>query len=66
MNVVFPSSIKNNSTRKSSQVNPSGVSDVWAVELQSCTEFESKSHLTSITGSSQPEMTVDYLVKSLI
>ena len=22
------------------------VSDVWAVELQSCTEFESKSHLT--------------------
>ena len=46
MIVVFPPSIKNNSTRKSSQVNPSGAGDVWAVELQSCAEFESKSHLT--------------------
>ena len=45
-NVVFPSSIKKNSTRKSSQVNPSGVGDVWAVELQSCAAFESNSHLT--------------------
>ena len=42
----FLPSIKNNSTRKSSQVNPSGAGDVWAVELQSCAEFESKSHLT--------------------
>nr|XP_058946845.1 adhesion G protein-coupled receptor E3-like [Pocillopora verrucosa] len=46
MNIVFPSSIKKKSTRKSSQVNPSEAGDVWAVELQSCTEFESKSHLT--------------------
>ena len=39
-NMVFSSSIENNSTRKSSQVNPSEVGDVWAVELQSCAEFE--------------------------
>ncbi|XP_066022930.1 adhesion G protein-coupled receptor L4-like isoform X1 [Pocillopora verrucosa] len=45
-NIVFPSSIKKNSTRKSSQVNPSEVGDVWAVELQSCAEFQSNSHLT--------------------
>ena len=32
--------IENNSTRKSSQVNPREVEDVWAVELQSCAEFE--------------------------
>ncbi|CAH3160134.1 unnamed protein product, partial [Pocillopora meandrina] len=38
--------IRNNSIRKSSQVNPSGVGDVWAVELQSCAAFESNSHLT--------------------
>ncbi|RMX55995.1 hypothetical protein pdam_00016397 [Pocillopora damicornis] len=36
MNIVFPSSVKNNSTRKSSQVNPSEAGDEWAVELQSC------------------------------
>ncbi|CAH3160096.1 unnamed protein product [Pocillopora meandrina] len=36
MNIVFPSSVKNNSTTKSSQVNPSEAVDVWAVELQSC------------------------------
>ena len=46
MNIVFPSSIKNNSTSKSSQVNPSEVGDVWAVEMQSCAEFELKSHVT--------------------
>nr|XP_058947385.1 adhesion G-protein coupled receptor D1-like [Pocillopora verrucosa] len=46
MNIVFPSSIKNNSARKSSRVNPSEVGDAWAVELQYCAEFESKSHLT--------------------
>ncbi|RMX36668.1 hypothetical protein pdam_00024515 [Pocillopora damicornis] len=46
MNIIFPSSIKNNSTRKSSQVNLSEVGDVWEVELQSCAEFESKLHLT--------------------
>ena len=40
MNIVFPSSIKNNTTSKSSQVNPSEVEDVWAVEVQSCAEFE--------------------------
>ncbi|RMX53208.1 hypothetical protein pdam_00024388 [Pocillopora damicornis] len=45
-NIVFPSSIEKKSTRKSSQVNPSEVGDVWAVELQSCTEFQSNSHLT--------------------
>ncbi|CAH3160167.1 unnamed protein product [Pocillopora meandrina] len=45
-NIVFPSSIEKNSTRKSSQVNPSEVGDVWAVELQSCAEFQSNSHLT--------------------
>ena len=28
------------------QVNPNEVGDVWAIELQSCAEFESKSHLT--------------------
>ena len=33
MNIVFPSSIKNNSARKSSRVNPSEVGDAWAVEL---------------------------------
>ena len=38
--------IKNNSTSKSSQVNPSEVGDVWAVEMQSCAEFELKSHAT--------------------
>ena len=31
---------------KSSQVNPSKVGDVLAAELQSCAEFESKSHET--------------------
>ena len=46
MNIVFPSSIKNNSTSKSSQVNPSEVGDVWAVEMQYCAEFELKSHVT--------------------
>ena len=46
MNIIFPSSIKNNSTSKSSQVNPSEVGDVWAVEMQSCAEFELKSHVT--------------------
>ncbi|CAH3157407.1 unnamed protein product, partial [Pocillopora meandrina] len=39
MNIVFRSSIKSNSTRKSSQVNPSEVGDVWAVKLQSCAQF---------------------------
>nr|XP_058953780.1 uncharacterized protein LOC131781155 [Pocillopora verrucosa] len=28
------------------QVNPNEVGDVWAIELLSCAEFESKSHLT--------------------
>ena len=46
MNIVFPSSIRNNFTSKSSQVNPSEVGDVWAVEMQSCAEFELKSHVT--------------------
>ncbi|XP_066022823.1 adhesion G protein-coupled receptor L4-like [Pocillopora verrucosa] len=46
MNIVFPSSIKNNCSRKSSRVNPSEVGDIWAVELQSFAKFESKSHLT--------------------
>ena len=46
MNIVFPSSIKNNSTSKSSQVNPSEVGDVWAAEMQSCAEFELKLHVT--------------------
>ena len=45
-NIVFPSSIKNNYRMKSSQVSPSKVGDVWAAELQSCAEFESKSHVT--------------------
>nr|XP_058953092.1 adhesion G-protein coupled receptor D1-like [Pocillopora verrucosa] len=31
MNIVFPSSIKGNSTRKSSQVNPNEVGNVWAI-----------------------------------
>nr|XP_058952965.1 adhesion G protein-coupled receptor L4-like [Pocillopora verrucosa] len=44
INIVFPSSIRDNTTRKSSQANPTAVVDVWAVELQSCAEFESKSH----------------------
>ncbi|CAH3164050.1 unnamed protein product, partial [Pocillopora meandrina] len=39
MNIVFRSSIKSNSTRKSSQVHPSEVGDVWAVKLQSCAQF---------------------------
>ncbi|RMX36665.1 hypothetical protein pdam_00024512 [Pocillopora damicornis] len=39
MNIVFRSSIKSNSTRKSSQVNPSEDGDVWAVKLQSCAQF---------------------------
>ena len=42
----FSISIKNNSARKSSHVNASEVGDVQVVELQSCAEFESKSHLT--------------------
>ena len=46
MNIVFPSSIKDNSARNSSRVNPSEVGDAWAVELQYCAEFESKAHLT--------------------
>ena len=52
-NIVFPSSIKNNYRMKSSQVSPSKVGDVWAAELQ-------------ITGSSQPEITVNYSVQSLV
>ena len=35
MNIVFLSSSKDNYTRKSSQVNPSEVGDIKAVELQS-------------------------------
>nr|XP_058959395.1 adhesion G-protein coupled receptor D1-like [Pocillopora verrucosa] len=31
MNIVFPSSIKDNSTRKSPQVNPNEVGNVWAI-----------------------------------
>ncbi|RMX37440.1 hypothetical protein pdam_00025494 [Pocillopora damicornis] len=46
MNIVFPSSIRNNYSRKSSQLNPSEVGDIWAVELKSFAKFESKSHLT--------------------
>ena len=45
MNIAFPFSIKDNSRGESSHVNPSKVGDVWAAELQSCAEFESKSHL---------------------
>nr|XP_058970193.1 uncharacterized protein LOC131796617 isoform X1 [Pocillopora verrucosa]XP_058970194.1 uncharacterized protein LOC131796617 isoform X1 [Pocillopora verrucosa] len=55
-------SIQDNYTRKSSQVNPSEVGDIKAVELQSFAKFESKSHLT---GSSQLEITVNYLVQVL-
>nr|XP_058947390.1 adhesion G-protein coupled receptor D1-like isoform X3 [Pocillopora verrucosa] len=62
MNIVFLSSSKDNYTRKSSQVNPSEVGDIKAVELQSFAKFESKSHLT---GSSQLEITVNYLVQVL-
>nr|XP_058947392.1 adhesion G-protein coupled receptor D1-like isoform X5 [Pocillopora verrucosa] len=53
---------QDNYTRKSSQVNPSEVGDIKAVELQSFAKFESKSHLT---GSSQLEITVNYLVQVL-
>ena len=62
INIVFLSSSKDNYKRKSSQVNPSEVGDIKAVELQSFAKFESKSHLT---GSSQLEITVNYLVQVL-
>ena len=62
MNIVFLSSSKDNYTRKNSQVNLGEVGYIKAVELQSFAKFESKSHLT---GSSQLEITVNYLVQVL-
>ncbi|CAH3164057.1 unnamed protein product, partial [Pocillopora meandrina] len=46
MNIVFLSSIKDTSIRKSSQVKPSEIDIAWSVELQSCAEFESKYRTT--------------------
>ena len=44
VNTVFPSTNNGNSTKKSSQVNPSGVGDTWVAELQSFDEFELEKH----------------------
>ena len=44
VNKVFPSTNNGNSTKKSSQVNPSGVGDTWVAELQSFDEFELEKH----------------------
>ena len=46
MNIVFLSSIKDTSIRKSSQVKSSEIDIVWTVELQSYAEFESKYRTT--------------------
>ncbi|XP_027048366.1 adhesion G-protein coupled receptor D1-like, partial [Pocillopora damicornis] len=46
MNIVFLSSIKDTSIRKSSQVKSSEIDIVWTVELPSCAEFESKYRTT--------------------
>ncbi|XP_022807522.1 adhesion G-protein coupled receptor D1-like isoform X1 [Stylophora pistillata] len=40
VNTIFPSSNSGNSTKTSSQINPSDVGDMWVAELQSCNEFE--------------------------
>ena len=44
VNTVFPSTNNGNSTKKSSQVNPSVVGDTWVAELQSFDEFELEKH----------------------
>ncbi|PFX14626.1 Polycystic kidney disease protein 1-like 2 [Stylophora pistillata] len=40
VNTIVPSTNSGNSTKKSSQINPSDVGDMWVAELQSCNEFE--------------------------
>ncbi|XP_022790891.1 adhesion G-protein coupled receptor D1-like [Stylophora pistillata] len=47
VNIIFPSTDKRNSARKSSKVNPSDVGDVWAVKLQSYKESELKNKTLS-------------------
>ncbi|XP_022784545.1 adhesion G protein-coupled receptor L4-like [Stylophora pistillata] len=42
VNTVFPSVSNGNSTKKSSQDNPSDVNEVRVVKLQSCNEFDQK------------------------
>ncbi|XP_022807526.1 adhesion G-protein coupled receptor D1-like [Stylophora pistillata] len=40
VNTIFPSTNSGNSTKKSSQINPRDVGDMWVAELQSCNEFD--------------------------